>query len=298
MRNLAAATMIAALLATLALAPRAGAAPRSADLALKSVSSVLPSPAYLMLTRDQLNFTVRVTNTGPDATIARGAFRVIGAGGVVHSVRFRTPSIRPGRAHVEQVPLRSGDVNTIARYRTRACVASIRDRNTRNNCRNGPRFTVLPMKWVGRVEAWAPFDPFDGTAIERSVAEGSYMFAGVQKGVFFYGGAGPVTYSVSGSYGGCDYGGGATLNIDETKTGLQLRPDLTSYYGTGIESDEHYAITVTCGILGPRPPEQGPKNLGWWVTRSKEAWARDKRKIAGTNADVLGRTWKWDLNPE
>lgn len=145
------------------------------------------------------------------------------------------------------------------------------------------------------MEQTAPFDPFDGTAAEKAVAEVTFRLADIQQAGFIYAGDGPVTYSVSGTYGGCDLGGGSTLNIDTDRTRLQISPDLKSYNGTGLEINEHYMITVTCGILGPQPPQQGPKNLAWWTTKSQVPWGQNKRKIQDTEADILGRTWKWDL---
>jgi hypothetical protein len=299
MRNLAAGTMTAAVLATLALAPAAGAA-KQADLKLTSAKALDRKPAYLFLNRnDMLHFAIKVTNNGPDATRSGGTLKVIDptTGTSFHSVRFRTPSIRPGHSFTAHAAVKSRYMIGIDRYRTRACVASTRDRNTRDNCRNGSKFTVIPRRWVGRVEGTYPFDPFSGTAVEKSIAEVSFIFTRA-KNVFFYKGSGAVTYSASGTYAGCDYGGGGTLNIDVPKTALQIRPDLSSYYGTGSETNENYTITVTCGILGPRPPEKGPKNPGWWATPSKVVWGADKRKIASTNADILGKSWKWELNPE
>jgi hypothetical protein len=197
--------------------------------------------------------------------------------------------------HVARATVLSKYMIGVDRYRTRACVASIRDRNARNNCRNGPPFTVIPRTWTGRVEATTPFDPLDGTAVESSVAEVTFVFDKARDAGFFYKGGGPVTYSTSGTYGGCTYGGGSTLNINAAQTSLQLRPDLSSYYGTGAEIDEHYTITVDCGLLGPRPPQQGPKNPAWWTTPFKP-WGQDKRTIIDSNADLVGRNWKWNLS--
>jgi hypothetical protein len=291
-----------AVLAALALAPQASAASpparQRADLVLQSVTTLhRPAPAHMFLTSDQLDFGIKVKNDGPRATKAGGTLRVIdpATGTAFHRVRFTTPRIRPGGVHVARVIVLSRYMIGIDRYRTRACVASIRDRNVRNNCRNGPRFTVIPRAWTGRVEATAPFDPFEGTAVETSVAEVTFVFDAVRDAGFFYTGGGPVTYSASGSYGGCTYGGGATLNIDAVQTSLQLRPDLSSYYGTGGELNEHYSITVDCGILGPRPPEQGPKNPAWWTTPLKP-WGQNKRTISDSNTDILGRNWKWNLS--
>jgi hypothetical protein len=292
-----------AVFAALALAPQASATTRplpaqqQADLELRSVKTLhRAAPAHMFRTNDQLDFAIRVRNDGPRATRAAGTLRVFdpATGTAFHRVRFTTPRIRPGGVRVAQVIVLSRYMIGIDRYRTRACVASVRDRNVRNNCRSGPRFTVIPRSWTGRVEARAPFDPFEGTAVETSVAEVTFVFDDVRDAGFFYTGGGPVTYSASGSYGGCTYGGGATLNIDAAQTSLQLRPDLGSYYATGAELNEHYGITVDCGILGPRPPEQGPKNPAWWTAPLKP-WGQDKRTISDSNTDILGRNWKWNL---
>lgn len=280
-------------------APRKKRPPKRADLVLTSVTtpqrSVLP---YILRQGDRLMFAIRVTNIGPDPTKAGGTLRIFDkdTGVDFHVVRFRTPRIRPGRSYVAQVFLESRYIFSNDIWPTRACVASIRDRNTRNNCRKGPRFTSVPRIWRGNVNGRAPFNSTDGSTVETSVAEASFTFAGAETGVLMYRASGPVTYTISGGSGGCNYSGTGTLNIDTQFSSLQLARDLSSYYATGSETNETYTINVTCDVIGPQPPQQGPANRAWWAS-VKADWGRDKRSIANTYSDGVGRTWSWDLSP-
>jgi hypothetical protein len=200
------------------------------------------------------------------------------------------PTIRPGRTRWEQVVVRSRHLLGIGRYRDRACVASIRDPNRRNNCRNGPAFSAIPRRWTGTVKSTYPII---GTAVEKSVADVSFVFEQSRNAGFLYRGTGSLGYTASGASSACTYSGAGSFAIDRNFALLDLRPTLASYYATGFAPLQNYTISLDCGLAG-NFQEPGPKNPAWWLFPEK-AWGRNKKRITDTYSDPFGVTWTWDL---
>jgi hypothetical protein len=288
-------TGVAALLfcTALAAAPAASADKKHADLVLKSVDSPNEAPYYLFSTDDRLAFNIVVKNVGERATRAEGKLRIsdpaIGPT-AFHSVRFSMPTIRPGKTRWEQVLVRSRYLLGIGRYRDRACVASIRDPNQRNNCRKGPAFVEIPRRWTGIVKSTYPII---GSAVEESVADVSFVFEASRDTGFLYRGAGSLAYSASGSSSACTYSGSGSFPVDPNFALLDLRPDLAAYYATGFAPNQPYTISLDCGMAG-NYQEPGPKNPAWWTIPEK-AWGPNKKKITDSYSDPFGVTWTWDL---
>ena len=73
---------------------------------------------------------------------------------------------------------------------------------------------------------------------------------------FFYRGGGPVTYSTSGTYGGCTYGGGSTLNINAARdiNGITLNNGAgvpVTIRSAAAPTDPGAPVTVPAGVGQP-----------------------------------------------
>lgn len=272
-------TVTAFLVATVSMvvaAPEA-AAESKPDFTVRSVKiEILPrgGPPHIFAGGDQMAMSATVKNVGDRARAGAGKL-ILRGDGHLHSdkVTFDVPKLKPGESEKVPFDVSSSDLSGITTYTTKACVSTRKDANRRNDCKAGPGFAVIPVKWTGRTDAtWT-----DGASIQRFVvSDASFAYdekASEEDDLFTYTGSGSLQATITGSLDpDCTFSGSGSAAVRSDSPSyavLHLDEDLLSYRGIANldVSQATYTAQSSCfgGPFGPYDQQFGT----WFDTSTK-----------------------------
>ncbi len=292
----------AALLALSLPASATAAAKENPDLTVRSVKiTLLPrsGPPHIFPEGDGMVMTVTVKNVGKRAS--KGAGKLIARGnGVLRpdKVVFDVPKLRPGKSEKVDFDVRSSDLSGITTYETKACASVRRDENHKNDCKRGPGFAVVPIRWRGRTDGlWT-----DGAVIQSlTVRDATFTYDELTSeatGTFVYEGSGSLFAKVTGSLDSdCSFSGSGSTFVTEagiSTATLALDTDLLSYRGLG-RLDETTATYTAQGSCFGGPPASFQQAFGDWFETAITPREATDEVLAGSQFVDSALNWSWNL---
>ena len=218
------------------------------------------------------------------------------------------PGIGPGKQN-------AGDASTAANvnnypvggYRIELCADAthqVQESNETNNCAlirtavlDPINVYVIRRAWTGTLSGVAQL----GAIVEQYKSNNAKLVfdkpLDIDHGLFFYDFAGPVTYTDSGSGGGCTYSGGDTQTFGPG--GASPSDDLVidylqrRYTGSADVDGSFYTIRVKCGSTTGSLP--GPVNPIFLSIPQTTSFPFGATKLAGS-ASGPSQNWVWDFH--